>query len=105
VPDFHQAVAEMRRVVRPGGHISAMDFAKPGTPGFKEAYYLYFEKLLPFIGKCAGGHYESYKWLPESLRQFPHQKEVCKVFEGLGLKEVCCHELNGGITAVYVGVK
>lgn len=105
VPDIGQAVQEMRRVARAGGRVVSLDLAKPGAPVFKQMYYLYFENILPCLGRLGLGLDGPYRWLPESLRQFPHQMELCEVFSRAGLREVCCYELTGGIAAVHVGVK
>lgn len=105
VPDIKAVLSEMRRVVRPGGRVVSLELAKPETPGFKQLYYLYFEQILPLIGKLGIGIDGPYQWLPESLRRFPHQAEVCRFFGDVGLKEARYYELTGGIVAVHTGVK
>ncbi|MDR3564255.1 MAG: demethylmenaquinone methyltransferase [Negativicutes bacterium] len=105
VPDIRAVISEMRRVVRPGGRVVSLDLAKPGAPGFKQLYYLYFEQILPILGKLGIGRDGPYQWLPESLRRFPHQTEICAYFSEVGLKDAAYHELTGGIVAVHVGRK
>lgn len=105
VPDIEATLAEMRRVVRPGGRVVSLELAKPSMPGFKQLYYLYFERLLPLIGKLGVGAEGPYRWLPESLRQFPHQDEIRRLFESVGLKQADCRELTGGIVAIHSGIK
>ena len=105
VPDILQTVAEMRRVVRPGGRVVSLELAKPSAPVFKQLYYLYFEHLLPLLGKLGVGREGPYRWLPESLKAYPHQKEIRDLFERTGLKDAHFFELTGGITAVHVGIK
>ena len=105
VPDIRQTLAEMRRVVKPGGRVVSLELAKPSAPVFKQLYYLYFEHVLPLLGKIGIGSDGPYRWLPESLRHFPHQSVICRYFEETGLQQVCYEELTGGIVAVHVGVK
>jgi demethylmenaquinone methyltransferase / 2-methoxy-6-polyprenyl-1,4-benzoquinol methylase len=57
------------------------------------------------LGKLGVGRDGPYRWLPESLKQFPHQTEVCELFRQAGFAQVRCFELTGGIVAVHVGVK
>ncbi len=105
VPDIKQTISEMRRVVKPGGRVVSLELAKPSAFGFKQLYYLYFEQILPLLGKMGVGVDGPYRWLPESLRRFPHQAVICDYFTAVGLKEARYHELTGGIVAVHVGIK
>ena len=105
VPDILQTLTEMLRVVRPGGRIVSLELAKPSAPVFKQMYYLYFEHILPLLGKLSVGRDGPYRWLPESLKTFPHQAEVCELFRKAGLRNAHYFELTGGITAVHVGEK
>jgi len=105
VPDILQTIKEMRRVVRPGGKVVSLELGKPSAPVFKQLYYLYFEHLLPLLGKLGVGREGPYRWLPESLKLYPHQTEVRELFEQAGLRDARFFELTGGITAVHVGTK
>ncbi len=105
VPDILQTIKEMRRVVRPGGKVVSLELGKPSAPVFKQLYYLYFEHLLPLLGKLGVGREGPYRWLPESLKLYPHQTEVRELFEKAGLRDARFFELTGGITAVHVGTK
>jgi demethylmenaquinone methyltransferase/2-methoxy-6-polyprenyl-1,4-benzoquinol methylase len=105
IPDIQAVIAEMRRVVKPGGRVISLDLAKPGSVGFKQLYYLYFEHILPRVGKLGVGIDGPYHWLPQSLREFPHQDQLKELFSVAGLQEVTYYELTGGIAAVHVGIK
>jgi demethylmenaquinone methyltransferase / 2-methoxy-6-polyprenyl-1,4-benzoquinol methylase len=105
VSDIRAALFEMRRVVRAGGRVVSLDLAKPGIIGFKEIYKLYLERVIPLLGRLGVGEDTPYRWLPESLKQFPHQTELCDMFGLVGLKEPNYYELTGGIVAVHVGIK
>lgn len=103
VPDIKQVLKEMHRVVKKGGKVVTLELAKPSTPGFKQLYYTYFEKILPLLGSF-GITGETYSWLPESLKRYPHQREILKLFGNIGFKSPICLELTGGIVAVHVGM-
>lgn len=103
VPSIEKVVAEMKRVVKPGGKVVTLELAKPSMLGFKQLYYVYFNYILPIIGKISRDN-SSYAWLPESLKAYPHQKEVLSIFEKVGFDSVGYYELTGGIVAVHVGV-
>lgn len=105
VPDIAQVLKEMRRVVKPGGRVVSLELAKPGMPIFKQLYYLYFEQLLPLLGRLGIGQDGPYSYLPESLRRYPHQKDICNMFSSAGLRDAHYYELTGGIVAVHVGTK
>ncbi|MDO7785942.1 demethylmenaquinone methyltransferase [Desulforamulus aquiferis] len=105
VPDVEKCIDEMRRVVKPGGRVVSLELAKPSAPVFKQLYYLYFDRLVPLLGKMGVGKDGPYQWLPNSLKIFPHQSVVRDMFSRAGLKDAVYHELTGGIVAVHVGIK
>lgn len=105
VPDVEIVVSEMRRVVRPGGKVVSLELAKPSAPVFKQLYYFYFNRLVPLLGKIGVGIDGPYQWLPASLKNFPHQSELKKIFERAGLQNAHYFELCGGAVAVHIGQK
>ncbi len=105
VPDIRKTLEEMRRVVKPGGKVVSLELSKPSFPGFKQAYYLYFDHILPILGKLGIGQDGPYSYLPKSLKAFPHQKVIRDIFEEVGLKNADYKELTGGIVSVHVGTK
>ena len=102
VPSIEQTIREMKRVVKPGGKVVTLELAKPTMFGFKQAYYIYFEKILPVLGKLSRDQ-SSYAWLPESLRRYVGQEGVLQIFKDVGLQDAKYFELTGGIVAVHVG--
>ena len=102
VPSIEQTIREMKRVVKPGGKVVTLELAKPTMFGFKQAYYLYFEKILPVLGKLSRDQ-SSYAWLPESLRRYVGQEGVLQIFKDVGLQDAKYFELTGGSVAVHVG--
>ncbi|WP_138492963.1 demethylmenaquinone methyltransferase [Paenibacillus pinistramenti] len=105
VPDLRRVLSEMKRVVKPGGMVVCLELSKPTWQPFKGIYYLYFKQILPFLGKLVAKRYEQYKWLPDSLVQFPGRHELAEIFRETGLKEVQAYPLTGGIAALHIGVK
>ncbi|MDY0323508.1 MAG: demethylmenaquinone methyltransferase [Candidatus Carbobacillus sp.] len=105
VPDIEKTLSEMQRVVRPGGWVASLELSKPVIPGFKTLYYVYFEHVLPYLGKIFARQYESYRWLPESLKSFPDHRELGQLFEKVGFRHVRIRLLTGGIAAIHIGQK
>ena len=105
VPDIEKVLSEMTRVVKPGGKVVSLELSKPTWPPFRKLYFFYFYKLLPLLGKLFANRFEQYAWLPESLTNFPDQKELAAIFEKVGLKNVEVYPLTGGIAALHIGYK
>jgi demethylmenaquinone methyltransferase/2-methoxy-6-polyprenyl-1,4-benzoquinol methylase len=105
VPDLEQVIREMERVVKPGGLVVSLELSKPTWQPFKSIYYFYFQRILPFLGKLIAKSYEQYKWLPESLVNFPDHKQLAEKFAKLGLQQVKVFPLFGGIAALHIGTK
>ncbi|WP_338551732.1 demethylmenaquinone methyltransferase [Paenibacillus sp. KS-LC4] len=105
VPDYLQVLKEMHRVVKPGGQVVCLELSKPSWQPFKALYYLYFERILPMIGKLVAKRFQEYKWLPDSLKLFPDLKQLSALFEEAGLEQVKGYPLTGGIAALHIGIK
>ena len=105
LPDLRQGIQEMARVVKPGGKVVSLDMAKPSFPGFKQVYWLYFEKLVPIMGKIWAKKSSAYQYLHDSAREFPSQQELVRIFAECGLTETNYVNLAGGVVAVVIGTK
>ncbi|WP_169081820.1 demethylmenaquinone methyltransferase [Paenibacillus sp. PL91] len=105
VPDYLQVLKEMQRVVKPGGHVVCLEVSKPTWQPFKAMYNLYFERILPQMGKLVAKSFQEYKWLPESLKMFPGRQQLAELFEDAGLDQVKAYPLTGGVAALHMGTK
>jgi demethylmenaquinone methyltransferase / 2-methoxy-6-polyprenyl-1,4-benzoquinol methylase len=98
------ALAEMCRVLRPGGRLLVLEFSKPAA-ALQKAYDLYSFKLLPMMGQWIAGDADSYRYLAESIRMHPDQAALKALMKGAGFAHVDVHNLAAGIVALHVGVK
>lgn len=105
VPDYLQVLKEMHRVVKPGGRVVCLEMSKPTWQPFKGIYYFYFRKIMPLLGGLIARDYKSYKWLPESLKQFPNAAELTSMFREAGSSEVEVTRFFAGIAALHIGTK
>ncbi|MCM3586501.1 demethylmenaquinone methyltransferase [Mesobacillus maritimus] len=105
VPDYMQVLKEMNRVLKPGGIGVCLETSQPEMIGFKQLYYFYFRFIMPMFGKLFAKSYKEYSWLQESARSFPGMKELAKMFEKAGFKQVYYKPYTGGVAAVHIGHK
>ena len=103
--DFLTGIKEMRRVVKVGGKVVILEFTIPANHICRGVYYLYFRRLLPLIGGIISGKRYAYKYLPESVMEFPDQEGLKRMMEDVSLKDVRYYNLTFGIVAVHVGVR
>jgi len=105
LPDLRQGLREMVRTVKPGGKVVSLDMAKPSLLGFKQIYWLYFEKLVPLMGKVWAKKASAYQYLHDSAREFPAQEQLVRIFTECGLQEAHFKNLAGGVVAIVSGTK
>ena len=98
------ALAEMARVLRPGGRLLVLEFSTPAAP-LRKAYDLYSFRVMPWLGKMVAGDADSYRYLAESIRMHPDQAALKAMMKSAGFGHVDVHNLAGGIVAVHMGVK
>jgi len=97
-----RALAEMRRVVKPGGKVMVLEFSKVWQP-LEKAYDVYSFKVLPWLGSKVAGDAESYRYLAESIRMHPDQETLKQMMEQVGLDSVEYFNLTAGVVALHVG--
>ena len=98
------ALAEMNRVLKPGGKLLVLEFSKVAKP-LERAYDWYSFKVLPQLGKLVAGDGASYQYLAESIRMHPGQEELKALMKKGGFGHVDYHNLTGGVVALHVGIK
>ncbi|MDD2851179.1 MAG: bifunctional demethylmenaquinone methyltransferase/2-methoxy-6-polyprenyl-1,4-benzoquinol methylase UbiE [Desulfuromonadaceae bacterium] len=104
VVDRKLGLAEMWRVLRPGGRMIILEFSTPRSQLFRQLYYFYFRRLLPMIGGLFS-RYNAYKYLPDSVLEFPSQADFSRMIGDAGFRNIHLHELTFGIATIYVGEK
>lgn len=104
VVDRKLGMAEMWRVLRPGGRMIILEFSTPRSLLFRQLYYFYFRRLLPVVGGLFS-RYNAYKYLPDSVLEFPSQEEFSRMIAEAGFRNIHLHELTFGIATIYVGEK
>ncbi|MDH4094550.1 MAG: class I SAM-dependent methyltransferase [Betaproteobacteria bacterium] len=98
------ALAEMTRVLRPGGRLLVLEFSRV-RPALARAYDWYSFRILPWLGERVAGDGQAYRYLAESIRMHPPQAELSAMLERAGLTEVECFNLSAGVAAVHRGIK
>jgi demethylmenaquinone methyltransferase/2-methoxy-6-polyprenyl-1,4-benzoquinol methylase len=98
------ALAEMTRVLKPGGRLVVLEFSKIWRP-LATAYDLYSFKVLPWLGKRVAGDADAYRYLAESIRMHPDQATLAAMMERAGLSAVEVFNLAAGVVAVHRGYR
>lgn len=105
VTDKAAALAEMNRVLTPGGRALILEFSKPQVPGLSRLYDTYSFNVLPRLGKIVADDEDSYRYLAESIRMHPDQETLRTMMETAGFARCGFYNLTGGIVAVHRGYK
>jgi len=106
VGNLPEALREIRRVMKPGGHFVCLEFSRPVFGWLRALYDWYSFRLLPWIGtKVARDKTGVYEYLPASIRTFPDQARLCDLLREGGFRQVSYKNLTGGIVAIHVAVK
>lgn len=98
------ALAEMHRMLKPGGKLLVLEFSKVMQP-LEKAYDWYSFNILPKLGSWVAGDEDSYRYLAESIRMHPDQETLRQMMKTAGFGHVDVHNLTGGVVALHVGIK
>jgi demethylmenaquinone methyltransferase / 2-methoxy-6-polyprenyl-1,4-benzoquinol methylase len=102
VVDLPRTLAEMRRVVKPGGRVVSLEITRPQTPVFRQLFQLYFYRLVPLIGGIIAGDLQAYTYLPNSLTNFPDAQSLKGLMLQAGYRSVDVRLLSLGALALHV---
>lgn len=103
VTHIDKALAEARRVLKPGGRFFCLEFSHVVIPVLRDLYDAYSFNLLPKLGQMVAGDRDSYQYLVESIRRFPEQQALCRRIEAAGFTQVKARNLSGGIACIHSG--
>ncbi|MCS4485461.1 demethylmenaquinone methyltransferase [Staphylococcus americanisciuri] len=105
IPDYKVALAEMHRVLKPGGMVVCLETSQPTMPIFKQGYQLYFKFIMPLFGKLFAKSKQEYEWLQQSAFDFPDRETLKKLFESVQFENVKVRSFTGGVAAMHLAYK
>lgn len=105
VTDKGKALAEIERIIKPGGRLVILEFSKPTSKSFQSIYDFYSFKVIPKIGKIVANDSESYKYLVESIRMHPNQEDLKQLILDSGFDECNYKNLTSGVVAIHTAYK
>ncbi len=102
---LEQGLAEILRVLKPGGKLVVLEFSKPKAPVIKQFYNVYMKVVAPMMGKLFSKNRNAYKYLDESIKKFPEGKNFTQILDSLGYRNTYCKPQSAGICSIYCGEK
>jgi demethylmenaquinone methyltransferase/2-methoxy-6-polyprenyl-1,4-benzoquinol methylase len=100
--DLGRGIAEMARVLKPGGRLVILEITQPTRPPLSTFFSVWFDRIVPLIGRFAGDS-AAYSYLPESVKRFPSPAGLAAIMNGAGLERIRWTILAGGIIAIHSG--
>ncbi|MGH3321800.1 MAG: demethylmenaquinone methyltransferase [Streptosporangiaceae bacterium] len=102
VADVSRALAEMRRVVRPGGRLVVCEFSRPSRWLFRTVYDVYLTHGLPRVARLVASDPDAYRYLTDSIQAWPDQGGLAALMHAAGWERVSWRDLSGGVVALHV---
>jgi demethylmenaquinone methyltransferase/2-methoxy-6-polyprenyl-1,4-benzoquinol methylase len=102
--DLDRGLAEMARVVRPGGRVVVLEITTPTRPPLSTFFSVWFDRVVPLVGRLAADP-EAYTYLPRSVKRFPAPPALAEAMTRSGLRDVRWILTAGGIIALHVGIR
>lgn len=103
--NLEKGLAEMFRVLRPGGRVVVLEFSRPHIFPFKQIYQGYFKYVLPQVGRLTSRDTNAYKYLYESAMVFPEGNDFLSILTKIGFTHPQCERLTLGICSIYTATK
>lgn len=103
--DMEKGLKEIHRVLKPSGKLICLEFSQPVSPVMQFLYNIYSFSIIPLAGKIIAGSTEAYKYLPQSIREFPLPEKLSEVMIHTGFSEVSYKRLTNGIAVIHVATK
>lgn len=105
MPDYERAIAEMTRVLRPGGKFICLEMTPYRKPVLGRLFSFYFEQIMPLVGGLLTGDITAYRYLPKSVAAFPTSTQLVMLMRRAGLTNTHVTMLGGGTVAIHTGIK
>ncbi|MBT3421735.1 MAG: bifunctional demethylmenaquinone methyltransferase/2-methoxy-6-polyprenyl-1,4-benzoquinol methylase UbiE [Bacteroidetes bacterium] len=103
--NLNQGLKEMHRVLKKDGKLLIMEFSMPSSKLIKALYLFYFNRVVPLIGRIISGNVYAYRYLPESVEQFPYGEAFLSLLKEIGFSKLEAKTLSLGICTIYTGIK
>ena len=103
--NLEKGLADMYRVLKPGGKIVILEFSKPRAFPIKQGYNFYFKHITPLLGKLFSKDERAYSYLPESVAAFPDGNDFVRLMSKVGFTGAKDRRLTFGVSAIYTGIK
>lgn len=103
--NLEKGLAEMFRVLKPGGQVAVLEFSQPTGFPFKQVYRFYFKYILPTIGRMVSKDQSAYTYLPESVDAFPYGSKFLTILGKLGFQSAKARQVTFGVATIYIATK